>query len=48
MQGLSIVSGDVDVTILSNCFNLKWEQCVSALPLVHHWEVPGQLSAVFT
>ena len=30
MQGLSMVSGDVDVTLLSELFNLKREQCVSA------------------
>ena len=30
MQGLSIVSGDVDVTTLRNLFNLKREQHVSA------------------
>ena len=29
-QGLSMVSGDVDVTLLRELFNLKREQCVSA------------------
>ena len=30
MQGFSMVSGDVDATLLSEIVNLKREQCVSA------------------